>query len=86
MTEDRKDLTSFTPTTVTPPLSTVPLTVDTDTEENGGTFLEPVLLVRSLKHISSVKMASRFFKIGLFWSFKWSSVKVTVSLSLPSLT
>merc|ERR1711884_330759 len=86
MTEDRKDLASLTPTTVTPPLSTVPFIVDTETDENGGTFLEPSLLLRSLRHISNVKTASRFRIIGLLCSFKWSSVKVTVSLSLPSLT
>ena len=86
MTEDRKDLASLTPTTVTPPLSTVPFIVDTETDENGGTFLEPPLLLRSLRHISNVKTASRFRIIGLLCSFKWSSVKVTVSLSLPSLT
>ena len=86
MTEDRKDLASLTPTTVTPPLSTVPFIVDTETDENGGTFLEPPLLLRSLRHISNVKTASRFRITGLLCSFKWSSVKVTVSLSLPSLT
>ena len=78
MTEDRKpDLASLTPTTVTPPLSTVPFIVDTETDENGGTFLEPPLLLRSLRHMSNVKTASRFRTIGLLCSFKWSSVKVT---------
>ena len=71
MTEDRNPdfvVASFTPTTVTPPLSTVPLTVDTETDEKGGIFfvLPPLPLARSLRHISRVNTASRFFTMGLF--------------------
>ena len=70
ITEDKKDFVSSelapTPTTVTPPLSTVPFIVETETDENGGIFLKDPLLVLSLKFIISVKIDSRFLMMEFF--------------------
>jgi hypothetical protein len=58
------------PTTVTPPLSTVPFTVVTETDEKGGTFFEPPRCLRSLRHNIKVKMDSRFRIIELRCNFR----------------